>query len=236
VFISIHIPKTAGATLGYLFDHGSGRKVLWDYTPYCVNVNNIDHAWLEHASFIEQTFWGIHGHFSYRKYHGIFPSAKTITCLRHPVERLESQFKCEVYNALSGMNHWRADALLDGRYSFVDFVRSDESTRIGQVLYLDGRDIIDYDFVFISEFLTPCIEAFSRMFNFRRRDPESNSGIPRINDGRRRYFLEAREAARFEGLTCISDEDRRKVFALIPEEVDLYRRGAEYTCRLIRAS
>ena len=31
IFISVHIPKTAGTSLAYVFDHGTDRAVLYDY-------------------------------------------------------------------------------------------------------------------------------------------------------------------------------------------------------------
>jgi len=49
-----------------------------------------------------------------------------------------------------------------------------------------------------------------------------------------RVFEDSRKQARFEKLSFISDEDRRNVFMIIPEEVDLYRRGYGYAERLIK--
>jgi hypothetical protein len=234
VFISIHIPKTAGTVLGYLFDHGSGRKVLWDYAPDYSNARRIDPMWLEHIEFIQQRFWGIHGHFFYQKYSDIFPDSRFITSIRHPVKRLESQFRHELYDAMCESESWRAEALREGSLPFLEFVRSDENTRLAQSIHLAGRDILDYDFVFVTEMLPSCMEAFSRKFNFRRRDSQSDVGIPWINDMKPRVFEDSRKQARFEKLSFISDEDRRNVFMIIPEEVELYRRGYGYAERLIK--
>lgn len=233
MFISIHIPKTAGTVLGELFDHGSGRKILWDYSEDYSNALQIDPAWMDHLDFIKHAFWGIHGHFFYEKYRNIFPEAKFITCIRHPITRLESQFKHELYDSIVGVKSWRADLLRSGKMSFVDFVCSDENMRKAQVVHLAGRAIKDYDFVFLTERLSEGLALFTEKFGFQRADPYLGRGIPRLNQGESKQFKDRDQAARFEEFSLITDAQRQAVFGLIPEEVDLYRCGREHADRLL---
>jgi hypothetical protein len=93
--ISIHIPKTAGTTVADVFSRCFNRRVLFDYETYdkpqIVNRevrNNVD--------FIRSYFDVIHGHFYAWKYLDVFPDAKFIATIRHPVERVISQYLHEL--------------------------------------------------------------------------------------------------------------------------------------------
>lgn len=234
MFVSIHIPKTAGTLLGDIFDHGSGRKVLWDYAGDYSNADSIDPSWVAHANFIEKAFWGIHGHFYYRKYSNIFPSATFITCLRHPITRLESQFRHELFDAINGSGDWRANDLASGKMSFVDFVQSDNNTKLAQVVHLAGREIEEYDFVFVTEFIDACVAAFVEKFQFRRNDPYFGAKMPSLNRSDSRPFRFPERKERYDALSAITEDQRRLIFSLIPEEVDIYRRGVEISTRTLK--
>lgn len=237
MFVSIHIPKTAGTVLGYLFDHGSGRKVLWDYSDDYSNASFINPLWIEHISFIKEYFWGIHGHFYFTKYQHLLADEKFITCIRHPVARLESQFRHELHEAIAGVNTWRSDDLRTGRMQFVDFVKSDENTRLAQVEHLKGRDITAYDFVFVDSMLESGLAAFARKFGFQRRDSDATTGIPVINDNKtRRFEHEGQAREQFEKLGHVSEAERVAVYGCIPEEVELFKAGCDYALRLIQAA
>ena len=57
MFISLHIPKTAGTTLAYIFDYGSGRRIVYDYKADYSNavMDDLD-FWRLHKPFIERQF------------------------------------------------------------------------------------------------------------------------------------------------------------------------------------
>ncbi|BBK34724.1 sulfotransferase family protein [Stella humosa] len=233
MFVSIHIPKTAGTMLGYVFDFGSGRRILWDYDQGYANARTIEPRLLANLDFVRHWFWGIHGHFLYSKYAEALPDARYIACVRHPVDRVVSQYRHEIYDAVRGGLGWRAAALRSGRMGLIDFIVSDENVRCAQPVHLAGRDVADYEFLFVHEMLLPGILAFSRLFGFHRADPYVGS-LPEINLGERRLFAGDEERAQYEMLSTITDSERVEAFGRMPEEVELYRQAVERAEHLIR--
>ena len=222
MFISIHIPKTAGTSLGYLFDYGSGRRIMYDYKDDYSNALMDDPVyWRRHKPFIERQFDFIHGHFFYEKYAEVFPDAQYVSCLRHPVDRIISQYN----HMLGEKNHndWMYRAMIENKMDPVDFAQVD-TVHNAQALHLRGRAIEDYDFIFISEWLEKSFNAFKVRYHFRRADPympgtEANGKIPKMNT--RKVGFEITQAM------------KEKIFTIAREDVDIYRRGSQYCERLI---
>lgn len=225
MFISIHIPKTAGTTLAYIFDYGSGRRIMYDYKDDYSNATMDDLGfWQEHKPFIERQFDFIHGHFFYRKYADLFPDADYLVCLRHPVERIISQFNHVVSEA--NPNDWQYRAIVEHGLDVADYAAF-EGVHDAQARHLEGRRIEDYEFVFLSETLRLSLSAFQARYGFGRQDPympgtAADGALPTMN-------------ARTEKL-AVSDAQRQKVYTTAAEDVDLYRRGTERAQSLIRAA
>lgn len=233
MFVSIHIPKTAGTMLGYVFDFGSGRRLFWDYEDDYAHARTLQAELRANLGFIRRWFWGIHGHFFYAKYAEALPDAHYISCVRHPVDRVVSQYRHEVYDAIRGRRTWRSEAIRAGTMDLVDFVSSDENVRCAQVIHLAGRDVGDYDFLFVPDLLAGGLSAFGRAFGFRRADPYVGR-LPDINRGEERVFADDLERGRYEMLAGVTDAQRAKAFERMPEEVDLYRRSVEHSQELVR--
>ena len=223
MFISIHIPKTAGTTLAYIFDYGSGRRIMYDYRDDYSNATMDDLAWWkEHKPFIERQFDFIHGHFFYSKYAELFPDADYLVCLRHPVERIISQFNHVYFEG--NKDDWQYRAITEQGLDVVDYAGFD-GVHDAQVRHLEGRDIEDYEFVFLSETLRRSLSAFQVRYQFGRRDPfmpgtAANGALPTINERSKKV--------------PVSQAQREKIFAIAAEDVDLYRRGAERAEALAR--
>jgi len=212
MFISIHVPKTAGTTLGYLLDHGTDRRILYLYRKDYTNLGGEDaDYWREHAGFVEHQFDVIHGHFYYEKFCDIFPAARYITCLRHPVKRMVSQW----LHAVQEGNNYIAEAARRGM-TIVDWVASDP--RLTQVFktHLGSRELKDYEFVFLSENFEQCWRLFEATFSFRRNDPNIGHSFPRLNDGRLRGTA-----------PTVPESHLQAVYNLCAEDVEIYRRGVE---------
>jgi len=223
MFISIHIPKTAGTTLAYVFDYGSGRRIMYDYKADYSNATMDDLDWWQlHKPFIERQFDFIHGHFFYRKYADLFPDADYLVCLRHPVERIISQYNHVVAEA--NPDDWQYRAIVDNDLDVADYATFD-GVPDAHARHLEGRAIEDYEFVFLTETLRLSMLAFEVRYRFARQDPywastAAASTIPVIN-------------ARTEKL-AVTEAQREKVYELAAEDVDLYRRGSERAHALIR--
>jgi len=223
MFISIHIPKTAGTTLAYIFDYGSGRRIMYDYKADYSNavMDDLD-FWRLHRPFIERQFDFIHGHFFYRKYADLFPDADYLVCLRHPVERIISQYNHVLHEA--NPDDWQYRAITENDLDVVDYATFD-GVPDAQVRHVEGRAIEDFEFVFLTETLRLSMLAFESRYQFGRQDPywasaRSDSTVPVIN-------------ARSEKITA-TDAQRKAVYAAAAEDVDLYRRGSERASALIR--
>lgn len=184
-YISIHIPKTAGTTLGYLLDYGSNRRIFWDYSPDYTNVEKCDDPlFLKSIQFVDTHFEVIHGHFYYTKYQTLFPNARFITCMRHPVQRVISQF-IHILGE-KNQNDWFYKAIHNGEMDIVDFA-SNYSIGNAQTLHLRGRDLKDYDFVFISEHFGESFRIFESKFKFYRNDDYASVGaFPVLNSKKKR--------------------------------------------------
>tara|TARA_R110000744_G_scaffold304582_3_gene413111 strand:+ start:187 stop:942 length:756 start_codon:yes stop_codon:yes gene_type:complete len=192
LFVSIHIPKTAGTSLSVILDYGSGRKIWYDYSELRLLQTDLQNAHqlqadkqqtlLAHKSFIENNFDFVHGHFYYAKYKDFFTDAKYITCVRKPIDRLVSHY----YHLLdeADENYWLYQEIKSGNLDLADMAKI---SGIGdmQSQYLKGRDIKDYDFVFITEKLPDSVYHFQLLFNFERNDEFMNlpgaQSMPRSN-------------------------------------------------------
>ena len=223
MFISIHIPKTAGTALAYLFDYGSGRRIFYDYRGDYSNARMDDLAWWrEHKPFLERQFDFIHGHFFYEKYAGLFPDGIYLACLRDPVERILSQYNHVYFEA--NPDDWQYQAIVEHSLGPAEFATFD-GVRDAHARHLEGRAIEDYDFVFVSEWLDASFRAFQVRYAFGRNDPympgtEANGLIPRLNARSEQVEVTAAER----------DEIRR----VADEDLELYRRGCERARALVR--
>src|ERR1700722_7040790 len=143
--VSIRIPKTAGTTLADVFSR-CYRNVLYDYSGYENPVADPD--FIHHLDFVRKHFEVLHGHFLFSKYVNLFPEAKFIATLRHPVERTISQYIHELNEDSS--SSWYHDDVVPGRMDVVTFAAQD-GVRNAMSAHLQGRAVRDYDLLLISE-------------------------------------------------------------------------------------
>jgi hypothetical protein len=120
--VSIHIPKTAGTSLGVVYDRCFNRRVFYDYEDY-FKPQVVSKAVADNARFIESHFKVVHGHFLAQKYFPVFPTAKYVAVLRHPVDRVISQYAHELNEHSSAA--WYHNDIVSGKMSIVDFAVQD---------------------------------------------------------------------------------------------------------------
>lgn len=174
------------------------------------------------TAFIESYFDVLHGHFHACKYLDVFPDAAFIATLRHPVDRIISQFMHEL-NEDSADAKYHAD-LVSGKMDIVDFACEDG---IGNAMtqHLEGRALRDYAALIISERLLLSCQVFS--LTVRRLDLEAQFGrpiqLPVLNQG----------AARPNGLE-ISHSVKQAIFSRVQPDVELYRSAFELLEERIR--
>lgn len=187
MLISVHIPKTAGTTIGYILDYGVKRRIFYDYSELDApqRKKEYDEEILllqKNKDFISQRFDVIHGHFYYKKYSEIFPDANYVVCLRNPVSRTISQYFHIIEEA--DPSHWLYNDLASGKMSFVDFASLPHIKR-AQSIFVEGRDIMDFNHVFLTEKLQESIFQFQLLTSFERNDPymslKGKDSIPNTN-------------------------------------------------------
>lgn len=253
MLVSIHIPKTAGTTIGYLLDYGVKRKIFYDYmgkNGYSGKVYDQDVALLqEHKEFVSKKFHVIHGHFHYKKYADIFPDADYIVCLRKPLARTISQY----YHIIEEANpeHMFYEDLSSGKMSFIDFASLPHIKR-AQAIFVEGRDIMDFKHVFLTEKLVESIHDFQLLTGFQRNDPymrfSGKESIPNTNprSARKRKITPAKVVKGLRGLAkgeltladCIKRQEKQKrviipepqlekAKVILQEDIELYKRAQE---------
>jgi hypothetical protein len=155
--ISIHIPKTAGTTVGQVFSQCFNRRVLFDYDGYDKKPI-INPELKQNIRFVRSYFDVLHGHFYAWKYFDAFADAKFVATVRHPVQRVISQYLHELYED-SPTSVYHHD-LVSGRLDIVDFAGMDG---IGDALFrhLAGRSLKDYDLFIVYENFELSLRLFS---------------------------------------------------------------------------
>lgn len=151
MFVSVHIPKTAGTALSYILDHGSERAVLYDYRKDYSNklfqndqdVNDFKNA----LPFLNNRYKFIHGHFFLNKYKPILSDALYMTCFRHPIDRIISQYQ---HIALESNEQSRVFQAIKSGLTVVDFA-DDDNIRHAHLVHLNECDPEELDYIFLAE-------------------------------------------------------------------------------------
>lgn len=219
-FISVHIPKTAGTTLGLVLDRVFRKRVLMDYSDdamACVPDPDI----AAHAEFVASYFKGIHGHFSVARHLPVFPSAKTIAMLRHPVDRVISQYLHELNdNGVASAYH---RAIADGM-SVVDFAGL-EGVGNAMTRYLEGVALQDYDLLLISERLEGSLHVLNYVLG--NLDIPQHFGSPAQLPHENKATQRAR-VVRFDATT------RQEIYACVGADLETYHQAQELFDRKVR--
>lgn len=207
--VSVHIPKTAGTTVGEAFNRCFNRRVFFDYEGYA-KPQVIDPEVKRNAAFVRSYFDVLHGHFFAAKYFDAFPSAKFVATLRHPVERVISQYLHELNEESS--DSWYHGELVSGRMDVVDFAAQDG---IGTAMsrHLAGRRLKDYDLLLISEKLEVSLNLFKA--RVRPIDLQAHFGrpikLPRYNEATNRVKK-----------IGFNDDIRKEIYNITKEDNEVY--------------
>jgi len=170
--VSIHIPKTAGTTVAEVFSRAKQRRILYDYEGY-ENPRTPSSLIRSNVDFITQYFHLLHGHFYASKYLDVFPNAHFISTIRHPVDRVISQYMHE-FNEHSNTALFH-EAIKLGTLDVVEFA---EQPGIGNAfsLHLAGRPLNEYDLILLSERLLESLSIYSVCID--NLQLQANFGLP----------------------------------------------------------
>ena len=197
MLLSVHIPKTAGASfrriLAQLFEEDFILK-YWQMTDARGRV----------IAAIPPNVRCVHGHFPPDELLEEFPRAELITWVRDPIERVISSYHHRLREP--DWTHPVTRELHERKLSLVQFAAL-ELMRNEMSRYFGSRRPEDFSFIGITEDFEASFERFLRRFNFRR------VAIPRDNCNPHRT------TERYD----IDPETRRAIAALNEQDVSLYR-------------
>jgi len=220
MFVSIHIPKTAGTAIAKIFDTTSMRRIMYDYGSEW-DIEAVRTSLPEvrvHKEFVQSYFRYLHGHFHYQKYADVFADSPFISTVRDPADRVISQY---LHVLRSGDRNIKQHRMVMDRE--IDVVEFSKFKYIGnaQWYYLEGRPIRDYDFIFVQEQLEFSLSKFCEIFD-RPEIAEYLSwfkGVPVVNE----KPLSANRGSTIE----ITESDRKEIYKHCERDVEVYRLAKE---------
>jgi len=144
-YVFVHIPKTAGTSVRVAAaSHFGARHMLYDYGTQARQTSELVKDWVYARSDLagfgravqEGDFRFLAGHFPLAKYREVFPEARFLTWLRHPVDRVWSAYR-----------HFHTRKGFEG--SFRDFYS--QRPHQNQQARMLGKDLELLDFIGITE-------------------------------------------------------------------------------------
>lgn len=139
--IFLHIPKAGGVTISSIFNRIYGKDVIYDIKPDGNNWEAAAQEFIELSPKEKQEIKVLRGHMHYglHKYF-IADSAKYITFLRDPVERIISHY----YFVLRSDKHYLYDIVTKKKMTLLDYATSDLSWELdnGMTRSISGENNI----------------------------------------------------------------------------------------------
>lgn len=157
MIVSVHVPKSAGTSFRrYLEGHCSAR--------ICFNYGIIFSREQARAELVPRGTSLIHGHFLADAFDDLFPERRLVTWVRHPVERLVSNY--HHFLRTPDMRDACCRALHEKRLSLREFA-DQEWMRNETTRYLARKPVDAFEFVGVSERFGDSMELFCAAFGFR---------------------------------------------------------------------
>ena len=158
MLISIHIPKCAGTSFRHVLQHIYGDR-LW------LNYGGIFSRDQSHPGFVPAGIECVHGHFFADALDGLVADPKYITWMRHPVERVVSNY----FHFLRSPDDRDAccRALREKHLTLREFAELDwmrnEATR-----YLATKSLADFAFIGVAERFADSLQVFARLIGWEQ--------------------------------------------------------------------
>jgi hypothetical protein len=171
MIISVHVPKCAGTSFRTVLGEVCGARIWYNYGV----IFSREHA---RAELVPPGVGLIHGHFLADAFDALFPQRRLVTWVRHPVERLVSNY--HHFLRSPDMRDDCCRALHEKRLSLREFADL-EWMRNETSRYLANKPVDDFEFIGISERFNESVGLFCETFGFRNvaRFPHENANPDR---------------------------------------------------------
>jgi hypothetical protein len=175
MIVSVHIPKCGGISFQHVLRRIYGRRGLW------LNYGAFTNRTEARYELIPAGTQCIHGHFLADTFDDFVPQPELVTWLRHPVERVVSNYHHFLRHPDPGNPCCRA--LLERRLTLEEFAELDlmrnEATR-----YLAGRPVEAFKFIGIMENFAESLAMFGAAFGVAvpEEPPRENVNPGRVTD------------------------------------------------------
>ncbi len=224
MLLSVHMPKTGGTSFFANLQAVYGARVLWhnnDWveiaTPEAIERRERHRAELiGDPEFFARRFDAVHGHFSARKYSGLFRDARLLTFVRDPFQHAVSCYEFAVRS--ESLPHPGHQTFKARNLSIVELI---EMYPDHQSMYVDGVPLEEFALIAINERYEESLALFERIFGVTVRDHRVRENF---NPGRRGDAYD------------ISPDVRRAVERHRAGDIELYRRAVERFERLRKAN
>ncbi|MEH6590831.1 MAG: sulfotransferase family 2 domain-containing protein [Halioglobus sp.] len=173
LYVSVHIPKTAGTSFQLFLKQVFGEGLILDYrskpldSDYeqraVANLAEDNETYRHILQLLEQRDVCVHGHFLPAKYLALFPDATLITWLREPAQRLMSHY--EFWRQNPQLDHKIARHVVESKLSFSEFCELDLMQNISMKFFGDLK-ASRFNFIGLTERYTESLEALCRQFNW----------------------------------------------------------------------
>jgi hypothetical protein len=155
--VSIHVPKCAGTSFKSILEDVCGARIWYNYGT----IFSRDQA---RPELVPPGVMFIHGHFLADAFDDLFPDRRLLTWVRHPVERIASNYhhflrSPDMRDDCCRALHERKLSLR--QFADLDWMRN-EATR-----YMANKPVEDFEFVGVAERFKESIQHFCREFGFR---------------------------------------------------------------------
>ena len=208
----MHIPKTAGTSFRHFLKSIYGeRAVIRLDIPLLSPILRINEVKQADDAALPAATKVVHGHFNLEELRSRFPSLRqtpAITWLRHPVERVVSNYYYLAKRLAEELDEEGKDLniLSKMQRTLLEYAQ-DEINRNRQTKFLAGTDLADFDFVGIQEHYDAEVLAMTKHFGW---PPQA---APKLNvTGKKR---------------TIDPEIFDQIAALNAEDMALYERGLQ---------
>ncbi len=215
MLLSVHIPKTAGTSFFKNLQDVYGPRVRWHNNDWVEITSSeaIERREQHRINLIgdpavfARHFDAIHGHFSARKYSGLFGDARLLTFVRDPFQHAVSCYEFAVRSeSLPHPGHHAFKARTMSIFEMIEMYPDHQS------MYLDGVALEEFALIGLHERYEESLALFERIF-----------GVTIPDHGTRENANPRRRGVAYE----ISLDVRRAVERHRAGDIELYRRALE---------